>query len=115
MKFYEVHMAFFDSNRRLQYYAKGTTFKDIKVIAEKIGKVYYIEGFNKDKSRFYREFYDSSYIYRIYNKNKECIYLKELKKDTYYLLRIQYPAGEVKYKKYMNQLKKEKLEKILKS
>ena len=76
-------------------------------------EIHCIEGYNKDRSRFYKEFYDSSYIYKVYNKNKECIYLKELKKDIYYLLNIQYPAGEIKYKKYMNQLRKEKLDKIL--
>ena len=63
--------------------------------------------FNKKDLEIYTEYSDGATRICLYNKEGDRIYEKWSDEEA------QYPKGELYYRKYVNKLRKEKLEKIL--
>ena len=113
MKFYKVEIVFYGRKNKIIKYPKGKEFENFDCFFDKYKSnkpiIQYIHGYNKQGFNIYTDFQYLSGIKRIYNDDGQEILRQRDYGNTIY------PQGKEAYNEYINQLKKEKLEKILKS
>ena len=105
LDFYNTHMIKIDSI----FFPDGRDYKDLKEYFQENPFLYRINAYNKyNQDRYtYTEYRNGVCITWLYNKKGAAIYHKM------YNGGIEYPLGKKVYDEYVNQLRKEKLEKIL--
>ena len=107
MKFYKLEIIYSNTSRTKEIkFSKGEYFDNLNKYFNN-PDIFNISAFDKKGNEIYME--NSNHLWRksIYNENKQCIYTE------YWNGSYNFPLGEKVYYKYINQLRKQKLKKIL--